>query len=81
MHDWSTWDFTCTATVWDLAAPEHPVPEHPDPAGVGGRPQPRRRPALRRELRPALEVYDVATGALLRSIALTPDLAAGNYRR
>ena len=24
MHDWNVWDFACTATVWDLATPEHP---------------------------------------------------------
>ena len=24
MRDWWVWDFGCTATVWDLASPEHP---------------------------------------------------------
>jgi WD40 repeat protein/DNA-binding SARP family transcriptional activator len=83
MHDVYAWDFTCTATVWDPARPERPVRSIPVS-------RPHRR-AWRASLSadgsllyvgsydPALEVYDVATGALLRSIALTPDLAAGSH--
>jgi WD40 repeat protein len=78
MHDWWSWDFSCTAAVWDVATPEHPVRRIPVRRAWGV--------ALSRDgsllyvgsYEPALEVYDVASGVLLRSTALTVDLAAGN---
>ncbi|MET0459643.1 MAG: BTAD domain-containing putative transcriptional regulator, partial [Ilumatobacteraceae bacterium] len=77
-HDWSIWDFTCTATVWDLSAPEHPIQSIPIRRAWDVALSPDRGLLYVGSYAPALEVYDVATGALLRSIALTPDLAAGN---
>ena len=80
LRDWNVWDFSCTAIVWALAAPEQPVAVIPIrrawaiALGADGS-----------ELyvgsyeKPALEVYDVATGALLRSKLLTPDLQVGNH--
>jgi WD40 repeat protein len=76
-RDWNTWDFGCSAVVWDLAAPQQPV------LGIGvGRAwgvalSPDHSLLYVGTYEPALHVYDVATGSLLRSKALGPELAPG----
>jgi WD40 repeat protein len=78
VHDWETWDVTCTVMVWDLAAPEQPVQRIEAGrvwavalSGDGSR-------VYVGSYEAALDVYDVATGAVLGSIPLTSDLQAGN---
>jgi WD40 repeat protein/DNA-binding SARP family transcriptional activator len=79
MHDWNNWDFTCTATVWDLAAPEHPVQSIPAGRAWGVALDGDGNRLYLGSFEAALEAYDVATGALLGSVPLTPDLRAGNF--
>jgi WD40 repeat protein/DNA-binding SARP family transcriptional activator len=78
MHDWNVWDFTCTATVWDLATPEHPIQNIVTHRAWGVVLSVDGSRLYVGSYEPALDVYDVATGARLRSIPLTPDLQAGN---
>ena len=78
MHDWWSWDFSCTAAVWDMAMPEHPVQTIPVGRAWGVALSGDGSLLYVGSYEPALEAYDVATGTLLGAIALTVDLQAGN---
>lgn len=78
MHDWFSWDFSCTVAVWDMATPERPVQRIPVGRAWGVALSSDGSRLYVGTYEPALEAYDVASGARLGTTALTLDLQAGN---
>jgi WD40 repeat protein/DNA-binding SARP family transcriptional activator len=74
-RDFNMWDFECAVVVWDLAAPQRPVLSIGVGRAWGVALSPDHGLLYVGTYEPALDVYDVATGALLRSRALGPELA------
>jgi DNA-binding SARP family transcriptional activator/WD40 repeat protein len=75
MRDWLVWDFSCSATVWDLAAPHHPVTSIATGRSWGAELSNDGSRLYVGSYAGSLDLYDLGTGERTQSIPLTPDLA------